>query len=75
MLGGMLCLSVLGGMGIGSPPVAAATEQATLRVLTLNDKLDAQMGAQNIAEPIRKSGADAVGLQESSEKQARLQAP
>jgi exodeoxyribonuclease III len=72
LLGGMLCLSLLGGAGMGSPPVMAATNQATLRVLTLNDKLDAEKGVPGIVDAIRKSRADVVGLQESSKKTGEI---
>lgn len=65
-LGCMLCLSVLGGAGLGSPPIAEASSQATVRVLTLNDKMDAEKGVEGIVDLIRKSRADVVGLQESS---------
>lgn len=45
--------------------ILPARAQDTVRVLTLNVRLDCSMGVDRMAALIRKSGADIVGLQES----------
>ena len=60
---GLAAAAALSCAGLISHPAAAAT----VKVLSLNVWLDCKDGADNIAELIRKSQADIVGLQETKE--------
>ncbi|MBS2039284.1 endonuclease/exonuclease/phosphatase family protein [bacterium] len=50
--------------GLMASPASAASSTATVRVLTLNTWLDCKDGVDGIAEVLKASRADVVGLQE-----------
>lgn len=58
--------------GLFAHPAAAAASQATVKVLTLNTWLDCKEGPEKIADVIRRSQADIVGLQETRECTEKL---
>jgi exodeoxyribonuclease-3 len=64
----VLAAAMVVGLGSAMTPTALAAAPQVVKVLSLNVRLDSEAGADKIADLIRKSRADIVGLQESSQK-------
>ncbi len=60
------------GLALACAPGAAVAGEQTVKVLSLNVWLDSHQGADKIAEEIKASGADIVGLQESNDHTQEL---
>lgn len=71
---GMMALGLLAGSAAMASPPAAASTSVTLKVMTLNDELDASQGVDKIVNLIKASGADVIGLQESTQNTAPIAA-
>ena len=61
---GLAAAAVCSLAGLTASPASAASSTATVRVLTLNTWLDCKDGVEGIAEVLKASRADVVGLQE-----------